>query len=164
MTLMRTGVLTAIVLAVLVAGHAAGAAEQACTPGVRKVNGSLARVFCGPATVTVVVAGKRVFFRNGECERTAAYFTINVGIVGLDPNAKRRPDYFGITVGRTPFTTKSKPAGKDGAYVDPLIAFTTRGEGYTLGKGARLVLRNGRRAGSFSGVAAGRRVTGTFRC
>ena len=164
MTFIRVWVLWALVLGVLAAGPTAGAADQACMPGVRKVNGSLARVFCGPATARVAVAGKKIVFRNGQCERAATYFAINIGATGLDVNAKRRPDYFGIVVGRTPLTPTEKPAGKDGVYKSVLITFTSHGRGYAVGKDAKLVLEKGRRIGSFSGTAAGKRVRGTFRC
>jgi hypothetical protein len=156
--------LAAIALLALVGSESAAGAERACTPGVREVNGTLSRVFCGPARANVVLAGKKLAFVNGECVRTGSYFTINVGTTSLGLS-KRPPNYFGITVGRTPLTPSSKKAAKDGAYTGALITFVWRGKGYTVDNGAKLVLKNGRRAGSFTGTVSSRQqVSGTFGC
>jgi hypothetical protein len=159
-----TAVSASTIPALVAAGAATGGAE-ACTPGVRQVNGGLARVFCRPATATAVLAGRKLVFKNGQCDRTKAYLTINLGTTALDLKVKPKPDSFGITVGRTPLTPSSPPAGKDGVYTAGVITFVQGGKGSTLRAGARLVLKDGRTAGTFSGTAeAGRRATGSFRC
>jgi hypothetical protein len=150
---------------VLLAGTTASGAGDACTPGVRQVSGGLARIFCGPATAQLTIGRTKVGFGQGQCDRTRAYFTINIGTTALDPAVKPKPAYFGITVGRTPLTPSAKPAGTDGTYTGGVVTFVRKGKVTTLRAGARVTLKSRRTAGSFRGVAdTGQPVSGSFRC
>jgi hypothetical protein len=77
--------------------HAAG-----CSPGVNKLKGEDARVFCGPARATVKFAGKTYHFENGLCQKTPGgggfgiEFTVNIGIEELPPPTPRKFSYFGV--------------------------------------------------------------------
>lgn len=150
---------------IAVAVEAAGGAGGACTPGVRQVNGGLARVFCGPATANLTVGRAKVAFKDGQCDRTAAYFTINIGTTALDLKVKPKPAYFGLTVGRTPLTPSSPRVGKDGTYTAGVITFVRKGKVTSLRAGAKVTLQRGRTMGTFKGVAdSGQPVKGAFRC
>lgn len=157
--------LVAALAGILVAVEAAGGAGGACTPGVRQLNGGLVRVFCGPAAANVTVGRAKIAYRQGQCDRTAAYFTINIGTTALDLKVKPKPAYFGITVGRTPLTPASPRAGKDGSYTAGVVTFVRKGKVTTLRAGAKVTLQRGRTMGTFTGIAdSGQPVRGSFRC
>src|SRR4051794_16097104 len=114
------------------AGPAAGAKK--CKPGVHKFDGSTkARTFCGPASakVTLLPGQTPVKFKPGECEIHKKYVTINLGTIVLGPTDKKRPEYFGLNVGRTP--AGGTPAPKDGTYDGATISFRHKDQGYALG-------------------------------
>lgn len=162
---LQLALLVAALAGILVAVEAAGGAADACTPGVRQVNGGLARVFCGPAAANVTIGRAKIAYKQGQCDRTAAYFTINIGTTALDLKVKPKPAYFGITVGRTPFTPASPRAAKDGSYAAGVITFVRKGKVTTLRAGAKVTLQRGRTMGTFRGVAdSGQQVRGSFRC
>lgn len=145
-----------------VAGPASGAAK--CHAGVHKFDGSTkARTFCGPARAAVNLGGTIVKFKPGECQKTTKYVTVNIGTIVLGPTSKKKPEYFGLTVGQTP--AGGKPAPKDGTYDGATIAFEHKNKGHALGN-ATVTLTNGRTRGTFTGTIAGQQgqVTGSFRC
>ncbi len=162
-----------VALALAVAASAGAAAtagaapgREACTPGTRNVNGVLSRVFCGPAKATAKVGGKTLAFRNGVCERRAAYWDVNIGIVTLGQTSKPKPDYFGITVGRFPGAGGGVPAaGKDGVYkTGVVLALVSGGKGLAVVR-ATVTLQGGRTRGTFTGrTLTGALVSGSFRC
>jgi hypothetical protein len=153
------------------------AASEACTSGVRTVNGVQARVFCGPARATAFVNGKRYAFANGECELRGKYVAVNIGTVMLGAGKGPALSYFGLLMGKHPAAPPAEPAvAKDGTYRGGLVTMTARG----LAAGAslygapnlKITLRNNRRAGSFSGTMPGSKLTnrpalkvrGSFTC
>jgi hypothetical protein len=134
-------------------------------PGVRQVNGGLARVFCGPAAATVTIGRAKLPFRGGQCDRTSAYFTLNIGTTALSLDVKPKPAYLGITVGRTPLTPSAPRAGRDGTYPAGVVTWVRKGKVTTLRPGAKVTLQRGRTMGTFRGVAdSGHQVRGSFRC
>jgi hypothetical protein len=157
--------------AALAAGAIAGAAGPAagakkCKAGVHKFDGSTkARTFCGPASAKVVLQPGQapVKFKPGECEIHKQYVTINLGTIVLGDTNKKRPEYFGLTVGKTP--AGGKPAPKDGTYDHPTISFEHNNHGTGLGN-ATVTLTNKRTRGTFQGTPFGKQgaVTGSFRC
>ena len=157
-----------LLTAALAAGAVAGAAGPAagakkCKEGVHKFDGSTkARTFCGPAR-SVVSLGKLVKFKPGECEKTKKYVTVNIGTIVLGPTHKKRPEYFGLTVGETP--AGGTPAPKDGTYDHATISFVHKNKGHALGN-ASVTLTNKRTRGTFQGTIVGQQgvVTGSFRC
>lgn len=154
--------------ATLAAGAIAGAAGTAegakkCKPGVHKFDGSTkARTFCGPARATADL-GQTVKFKPGSCEKTKKYVTVNIGTIVLGSTKKKRPEYFGLTVGETP--AGGKPAPKDGTYDDATVSFVHKNKGYALGN-ATVTLTNNRTRGTFTGTIFGQQgeTTGSFRC
>jgi hypothetical protein len=148
-----------------VAGPASGAGK--CKPGVHKFDGSTkARTFCGPASakVTLLPGQSPIKFKPGECEIHKKYVTINLGTIVLGPTNKKKPEYFGLTVGRTP--AGGKPAPKDGTYdQDVVISFEHKNKGHALGN-ASVTLTHNRTRGTFQGTPFGQQgaVTGSFRC
>jgi hypothetical protein len=158
--------LSVSLLAAALAGSVGGAdaAKKKCKPGVYKFDGSTsARRFCGPASAKVTLASGKVAYKPGSCQRTKSYFTINIGAVVLGSTSKKRPESFGITVGKTP--AGGSPAPSDGTYTgnDAHVAFVHRNKGYSV-TGASVTLKGKRTAGSFSGTALGQPVSGTFKC
>jgi hypothetical protein len=152
-----------LLLAVLVAAPLAlpAGASARCRAGVHSFGSVQARTFCGPASVAATIAGARVTLKGGQCDRTKDDFSINIGTVVLGTTARRKPDYFGITVGRTLGT---KAAGKDGVYPNAAIALDFANKGYAVLHSA-LTLRSGRSRGTFAGrTLEGKTVSGTFRC
>lgn len=158
---MRTAALASGVLVVALLAVPASA-TAACHPGVHKFGSAQARTFCGPARATVSLPGKKVTLQGGSCKRTSNYFTINIGTIVLSPTAPDPPNYFGLTVGKP---VGSKPAGKDGTYVDDAaISFVIKHKRYAV-RNPTVVLKNGRTRGSFSGtLLSGGPVSGTFHC
>jgi hypothetical protein len=77
-------------------------------------------------------------------------------------DSPKRPDYFGITVGKPPF---AKPAPKDGTYTGNVtIAYVIKHQRAGLAD-STITLKSGRTKGSFFGkVLSGGNATGTFSC
>jgi hypothetical protein len=139
----------------LVAAAAAGAASPArtagCTPGVRTVDGSPARVFCGPAKATVHVGGKTTTFTGGLCERSGGFYVLNMGTFFAGGSKSPRP-YFGLLI--------AKP--KPGSYKAQSLSF--RSGGVSRSSLADVTLKTLHR-GTFSGrLIGGGAVTGSFSC
>lgn len=160
--------LVAAAAAALLLAAASGARPErsACTSGVVKFGGVTARVFCGPAKATLRVGGKTISFAGGSCERTSRYVALNVGTVVLGQTTKRKPDYFGLTVGAYP-SASAKPAGHDGAYTGGVVAAEKGGKPYLVrGDTARITLAGGRTRGTFKSTLlfGGGAVSGTFSC
>jgi hypothetical protein len=63
------------------ASSAGAAAAAPCTPHVSAIDGHPAIAYCGPATVTIRIAGRTYSFRNGLCDRSATVggLELNVG-------------------------------------------------------------------------------------
>lgn len=142
----------------------AAPAAAACKPGTHKFGGTQAQTFCGPARASLTMAGKHVSFKQGSCKRTSDYFTINIGTIVLGDTTKKRPAYFGITVGKT--VGGGSPANHDGTYTKDLtISFVTGGHSYALIH-ATLTLAGHRTKGTFTGglLAGGGDVSGSFHC
>src|SRR5262245_25633020 len=152
------------IAAILVLAGIGSAAETACKAGVTTFAGAPARVFCGPATAKLRVGGKTLAFRNGSCERTSSYLTVNLGEIVLGTPSKPKPPYFGLTIGRLPFGG-GKPATRDGWYAGAAISAVHASRSIALGH-AHVTLAGGRSHGTFSGqlVGTGTSVTGSFAC
>ncbi len=74
----------------------------------------------------------------------------------------KRPDYFGITVGKT--LGAGKAAGKDGTYTGAAVAIVTKNTTYAVTQSS-VTLAGGRTKGTFSGTAiGGGKVSGSFAC
>ena len=159
------------VSALVAAGCGDGDSADECRPGVRDVDGARSRVFCGPATAHVEADGEKFSFENGVCTRTRTYLSVDIGVLWIDPEQlfeenPSPPDYFGLTVGRTPGAPKSQPAAsRDGTYRNAVVTFNAGGGGYDLGGDAVVTVRNNRTEGEFSGrTVDGLDVEGTFSC
>jgi hypothetical protein len=151
---MKKTLIGVAVAALSAAAFATTSAQSAssCTAGVGKVGGTPARTFCGPATASVKVGAKTVAYKNGACSRSSAGFTINIGTVVLG-NAKKKPEYFGITV-----------AAKAGSHSNSAAAVVHAGKSYAvLGT---VTLKPGLKSGSFSGKVFGSptKISGSFHC
>src|SRR5262245_25238370 len=151
---MKKTIIGVAIAALAAAAFATASAQSAaaCTAGVGKVGGVPARTFCGPATASVKIGGKTVAFKNGMCSRSSAGFTINIGTVVLG-NAKKKPEYFGITV-----------LAKAGAHPNSATAVVHAGKSYAaLGT---VTLKPGLKSGTFSGKVFGSptKLSGSFHC
>jgi hypothetical protein len=141
----------------LTSGAATGSrVADTCKPGVKRIAGVRALVFCGPATAALRFSGKAIGFRNGRCTiSTKRTFTVNVGTVTL---AAARPKfaYFGITVSR---------ARRDGVYKGAAVGFQWRGKSYSVLENSVRLSKN-RTRGTFAGRigGSGARVSGSFTC
>lgn len=147
------GMLAACVALVAAAAAVAPASSDAaaCKPGVRTVDGSPARVFCGPAKAVVKTGGKTLTFAGGACERSGGRYVVNIGTFFAGSSKSKRP-YFGLLI--------DKP--KPGTYRSQTLSFRSGGVGSSVF--ATVTLETLKR-GSFSGdVFGGSRVTGTFAC
>src|SRR5207249_1579106 len=63
----------------------ARAERSACSAGWKMLRGSPVHVFCGPASATVIVAGRTLRFANGSCTRGSSRFEVDLGICDLAP-------------------------------------------------------------------------------
>jgi hypothetical protein len=135
----------------------------ACTPGMTKLAGSPARVFCGPAQATARVAGRRLRFTGGVCSTAFGGFSVNIG-TKVFGHAGSAPPYFGLLV------ESMRPGAHRGGSV--LVGFSQgpfavalAAQGGTARADTQVVLAPDLRSGSFSGEDLfGRRVTGSFTC
>lgn len=150
----------ALVVALLAVGPSAASAR--CKAGVHPFGKLTARTFCGPATAKVTVDGVTTSYKGGRCTRTGTYLTINIGTAVLGQTKKKRPPYFGITVGKPASGT---PAPTDGTYTGAAVAFVITGASHAL-LGSSVTLAAHRTKGTFSGSLIGpdTPVTGSFRC
>jgi hypothetical protein len=163
---LRTALAIAVVAAALTAASSNGAVAS-FAPGVKSVGGVSARVFCGSAKATVRYHGQTWTFAQGACERLPAYFDVNVGTVVLGQTSKKRPDYFGLTVGKYPGST-GKAAAKDGTYVGGVLAVVHAGKGLVVdARTVKVTLTKGRTRGTFTAKAIlsdSGTVSGSFGC
>ena len=167
-TLTVVGALAVLALSGATVG-AAPAARTGCTPGQFNSNGSSGVVFCGPAKATAKVGGKTYTFSNGSCIRTSKYVNVNIGTEVLS-GPKRKYSYFAILVGEGT-APNAKPASKDGTYSGGLVTIRWKGKDYALvgtaDKSVKITLKNGRKAGTFSGTTylePHLKVKGSFTC
>jgi hypothetical protein len=144
----------ALAAASLSAPGPAPASAAACIPGVKTIGGAPARVFCGPAKATVTLAGRTYRIAGGVCQK-APSFTVNVG--ALTFGGKTRLSYFGLTL----------PGRKDGTFTGNRVtlSFNAGAVRASLSRDAKVVVRGGLRAGTFSGRdLLGRKLAGSFAC
>ena len=156
------GAATAVVATTVFAmASAPVAAASKCHAGTHKFGSAQARTFCGKSSAHVVMSGHTATIKQGSCQKTSTYFTINVGTVVLSQSAPNPPDYFGITVGTGAGGT---PAGHDGTYQGAAAAFVIAHKRYAV-LPVTVTLGGNRTKGSFSGtVFGGGQVSGTFHC
>jgi hypothetical protein len=149
----------------LLGGHAeAGVRTQSCTPGIITFGGAQARVFCGPAKATVKIGTKVLKFSQGECLKTSQYISVNIGTVVLGQTSRKKPNYFGMNVGRV--ANNDKPAGKDGTYRNADVAIVYGGKGYLTRRDTIVSrLTGGRTKATFTGKTFdGKSFSGSFTC
>jgi len=140
----------------------AAATAGGCDPGVHSYGSAHIRTFCGPAAVTLHMAGKTVKLTGGECTRASQYLAVNIGSVLVGATSKPVPNYFGLDVGKTP--GGGKPAPRDGTYMAFANAFAVGGKSYSS-ISTTVALQGGRTRGSFSGkLIEGGSVSGSFTC
>ena len=133
------------------AGASSPARAAGCTPGVRSVDGAMARVFCGPAKATVRAGGRTIAFTGGLCERSGGMYVLNMGTFFAGGSKSPRP-YFGLLI--------AKP--KPGSYKGQALSF--RSGGVSRSSLADVTLKT-LHSGTFSGkLIGGGRVTGSFSC
>jgi hypothetical protein len=136
--------------ATLALATTAGARPTGCTPGVKTIGGSQARVFCGPAKATVHVGSKTIRFSGGECTKSGGGYVVNLGTFTTVSGSKL--PYFGLLI--------SKP--KPGKYARQALSFRSAGKSSSVF--ANVVLKS-LRGGTFAGNAfGGGHVTGSFSC
>lgn len=145
--------------ALSVRGGTSAAGTTSCVPGVKKVDGGLARTFCGSARATVVVNRTTRTFTGGQCELHPSYVVVNIGTAG----AGKKP-YFGLLMGKHPAATAADPVvAKDGVYTRGLV--TAKGPGFSLSlyndPTLKIVLTSGRRRGTFSAKRPASTIFGT---
>jgi hypothetical protein len=149
--------LIAAFAAVLVAPSASSAAGTACVPGKTTVGGKAATRFCGPAKAVANVGAKKFVFSGGVCEKSAAYFTVNIGTIMNSKVANAKPGplpYFGIAL--TPVGT--------GVHLRQALTWIAGGKRYSV-LGNQITLKKDLMSGTFKGRAlGGQKVTGTFTC
>ena len=151
---------------VLVVAPAAHPVAGDCRPGPTKIGGKDARRFCGKARADVRIGGRIYRFREGRCDRTGRFFTVNLGTVVVGA-VKQKIPYLGLAVGRFPGgSAATKPASRDGTYTDGVVVIRLRGKAYDLSRPA-VTLKWHRTGGTFSGRAAFGspvHVFGVFKC
>lgn len=148
-----------------VAPAGAPAAGGSCTPGVKTVTGGFERTFCGPAAVTVKLAGKTIKLSGGACEATSGYLAVDIGVFSSAAGSKSRPNYFGLDVGRVPGSTTA-PAGKDGTYKTGIVmTMVYAGRAYSVVSGAVATLSANRTRGTVTGTTITRQaMSASFHC
>lgn len=164
---MRSKVLITLGACALLAGTlgvAAGeGAKRACTPGVIAYGGTKALVFCGPTKAAVLTAGRTIRYANGRCERRQQYLRVDVGTKMLGKTTQPKPEYFGLSIGRTP-GFPDPPVTKDGTYSGAAISVVNGGVDVVPEARGKVVLKANRTKGTFSIRVAGKLVTGSFTC
>ncbi|HEY1366769.1 MAG TPA: hypothetical protein VGF23_06640 [Gaiellaceae bacterium] len=152
-----------IALLVTAVSLASGHAGAPCTPGMTKLAGEPARVFCGSAQATARVAGRRYRFTGGVCATSFGGFSVNIG-TKVFGRPKSAPPYFGLLV-----ESMRSGAHRGGSvlvgFSQGPFAVSLAAQGGTARTDTTVVLAPDLRSGSFSGEdLSGRRVTGSFTC
>ena len=75
-----TALLGATAAAVFVTAPAGAATGSLCPPRVSTIAGHRAIAYCGPATVTIQIAGRSYSFRGGLCDRSATMGALEVNV------------------------------------------------------------------------------------
>src|SRR5262245_58434069 len=149
------GVLAAVVGTAASTGGAAPA--KACKAGTHKIGKTTYRVFCGPASASITVAGKKHAFRSGSCLKVGSkrVFALAIGKLAIT-KTRARYSYLSVTI---------PVAKRDGLYRGATVAWAYGGKRQLLSN-SKVRLAGKRTRGSFSGRVAGRKslVTGSFRC
>src|SRR5262245_60479772 len=153
-------VLVICVLATVVGTAAASvsaAPAKTCKAGIHKLGRTTYRVFCGPASASITVAGKKHSFRSGSCLNVGStkIFAVAIGKLAIT-RTRARYSYLSVTIPR---------ARRDGVYHGGTVAWAYGGKRHVLGD-TKVKLAGKRTRGTFSGRLAGQRrtVTGLFRC
>jgi hypothetical protein len=159
----RLAALGLLLILALAALPTSGADASACHAGVHAYGTAQIRTFCGPASVTLIIAGKQVKLSGGTCTRTSQYLSVNIGSALLGTTKKAPPNYFGLDVGKTP--GGGTPAPTDGTYPAFALAFASGGKSDSS-TDASVTLTNGRRRGTFTGtrLLSSGTVSGSFNC
>jgi hypothetical protein len=146
-------ILTALAVFALAGSALASAAgatsTTTCNPGVRMIDGAMARVFCGPAKATVHAGGKTLVFAGGLCEKSGGGYAVNLGTFTLKSTSKRA--YFGLLI--------DKP--KPGKYTRQSLSYRLNGVRRSVFANVTLKTLKG---GTFSGANSNGPVTGSFSC
>jgi hypothetical protein len=156
---MKRALLFCVVLAVMgtTAASAGGAPGKACKAGIHKIGKTTYRVFCGPASASITVAGKKHSFRSGSCLKIGStkVFALAIGKLAIT-KTRARYSYLSVTI---------PLARRDGLYRGATVAWAYGGKRHLLSN-SRVKLAGKRTRGTFSGRLAGRKnaVTGSFRC
>ena len=156
---MKRAALLVVLVALAITAAASGGTRlaEACKPGIHTVGKTTYRVFCGPASASVRVAGKMHSFRHGSCLKLggARVFTLSIGTLAMS-GGKPRYSYLGISV---------PSARRDGVYRSASVTWAYGGKRYSA-YNVKLTLAGNRTRGAFSGRIVGKRgtVTGSFRC
>ena len=139
-------------LALAASATASPQAAAGCVAGVHKINGVTARTFCGPAKASLLINGKTVSYKGGQCSKSSFGWSINIGTVVIG-NLKNKPEFFGITA-----------RAKTGPQRDGAAAIVHAGKG--LSALGTVTLKPGLKSGTFSGKVFGdpTKITGTFSC
>jgi hypothetical protein len=146
-------------------GAANAVSALPCTSAVRTVPGGIERSFCGPAGVTVKLAGATITLRQGSCDRASSYIAVNIGVFSTATASKSRPDYFGLDVGRVPGSS-TPPAATDGTYRSGVVmTLVYGGKAYSVIAGATATLSANRTRGSVTGPTLTKQpMSASFHC
>jgi hypothetical protein len=155
---MKRAIIFCLLIAVVgTAAAGVGAARaKACKAGVHKIGKTTYRVFCGPASASITVSGKKHSFRSGSCLNigSARVFALAIGKLAIT-KTKARYSYLSVTI---------PVAKRDGLYRGATVAWAYGGKRYLLSN-SKVKLAGKRTRGTFSGrLAKQRTVTGSFRC
>ena len=158
----------AIAVAALAAATLAGAptaSAGSCTAGVKTLTGGFQRTFCGPASVTVKVAGGTIELSQGNCAATSGYLAVNIGVFSSVQGTKPKPNYFGFEVGRVPGSTAA-PAGRDGTYRSAVVmTLVYGGRSYSVIGAATATLSDNRTRGTVTGTTFTKQaISASFHC
>ena len=90
---------------------------------------------------------------------------VNIGVFSSVSDISKRPNYFGLDVGRVPGSS-SPPAGKDGTYKSAIVmTFVYGGKAYSAAGGATATLAGNRTRGTVSGLTfTKQKISASFHC
>jgi len=140
-------------LAGTVAGVSAAGAASAppCAPRVTTTDGHRSIAYCGPATVTIELAGRTYRFHNGLCDRSATIgaLELNVGTIVRGARGNAGHSFVSLVIARSPSESEAFEADAGGRQLfgDTVISLG----GNPLG------------SGTFTGIL-GAAFTGSWSC
>ena len=102
--------------ALATAAATAARSSAPCAPRVGELGGRRAIAYCGPAAVTIALAGRTYVFRGGLCDRSRSVgaLALNVGTLVAGAGGNAGKPFVGLVIARSPSSSEAFEADAGG--------------------------------------------------